>query len=411
MRFAKRLDHLPPFLFAGLRDKVAALRAQGVDVISLGAGDPDMATPAAVVTAGQAALADPDNHHYPNNRGKPTFRAAASLFMKERFGVELDADEEIFPVLGGKEAIHHLAFACLDPGDLCLAPDPSYPVYHSAAALAGADVHRLPLLPQNGFLPDFAAVPRDVMGRARLLYLNYPNNPTGAVAGPDFFNEVADLARRNNLIVIHDNAYSEISFELPRPGSFLAASGARDVGVEVFSLSKGWNMTGWRVGWVAGNREIIARLVHLKPNIDAGIPGAMQDAAVAALTQACDFPATMSEVYRRRRDVMVRALTDGGLSVVPQRAGPFLWFPVPGGHSSSSFCDLLLEAAGVVVSPGEAFGEAGRGYARIALMVPDDRLEEAALRILKVLEDHDGGAPNALGDRASLSDIVRTPCA
>lgn len=388
MRFAQRLDHLPPFLFARLRDKVLELKARGVDVITLGAGDPDMPTPDVVIAAGQAALADPDNHHYPNNKGKPEFRAAASRFMEERFGVTLDPESEIFPILGGKEALHHLALCCLNLGELCLAPDPSYPVYHSAAALAGAEIHRLPLLSENGFLPDFGAVRPEVLDRARMLYLNYPNNPTGAVAGRAFFEDVVDLARRNDLIVVHDNAYSEIAFESPAPGSFLAAPGARDVGVEVFSLSKGWNMTGWRVGWVAGNAEIIARLAHLKPNIDAGMPGVMQDAAVAALTEARDFPARMSAVYRRRRDIMVRALRAGGLSVVPQKAGPFLWFPVPAGHSSTSFCDLLLETAGVVVSPGDAFGENGSGYARIALMVPDDRLELAAERILKALHDH-----------------------
>ena len=406
MRFADRLDRLPPFLFSELRQKISDLRRQGVDIITLGAGDPDMPTPEPVIKAAQRAMTDAVNHRYPDNHGKPEFRKAASEFMRDRFGVALDPETEIFPVLGGKEAIHHLAMICLMDGDVCLSPDPGYPVYRSAPVLAGATVHPLPLLSQNGFLPDLDKVPAEVLARARLIYINYPNNPTGAVAGEEFFARVVAFAKQNDLIVVHDNAYSELSFDDYRPGSFLATSGAREVGVEVFSLSKGWNMTGWRVGWLAGNREIISRYGHLKPNVDAGPFGAIQAAAITAVTSEREFPATMSGVYQRRRDLMVATLREVGLDARPQRATPFLWVPVPQGQSSKQFCDLLLDSAGVVVSPGNAFGEAGEGFFRIALMVPDDRLAEAATRICSVLGS--GGLRDQTPDQPP-EEVVRPP--
>ncbi len=387
MKFADRLDRLPPYLFSELRQKVLDLRSQGVDVITLGAGDPDMPTPEPVIAAAQRAMADAVNHRYPDNRGKSEFREAAAAFMRNRFDVSLDPDCEIFPVLGGKEAIHHLAMICLEEGDVCLSPDPGYPVYHSAPVLAGAGVHPLPLLRKHSFLPDLDSVPAETLERARLIYVNYPNNPTGAVVDEDFFARVVAFAQQNDLIVVHDNAYSELSFDGYRPGSFLATPGAMDVGVEVFSLSKGWNMTGWRVGWLAGNREIIKRYGHLKPNVDAGIFGALQTAAITAVTSEHKFPQAMSAIYQQRRDLMVETLRDVGLDARPQCATPFLWVPTPEGQSSKQFCDRLLDKAGVVVSPGNAFGTAGEGFFRVALMVPDDRLREAAARIRGALVD------------------------
>ena len=306
--------------------------------------------------------------------------------MAERFGVELDPDTEIVPALGGKDAVHHMAMACLGPGDVCLAPEPGYPVYTSAPLIADAEIVYLPLEAANGFLPDFDAIPADALERANLLYLNYPNNPTGAVADLGFFESAVALARRHDFIVVHDSSYSEIAFDGYRPPSFLAAPGAKDIGVEVFSLSKGWNMTGWRAGWVAGNAEIIARYAHLKPNIDTGMFGALQTACIAALTEAVDFPRQMSALYQKRRDLMIEALAAAGLDAPAPKATPFLWVPVPEGFTSTGLSDLILERTGVVMPPGIAFGASGEGFVRISLTVPDDRLAEAARRIAETLD-------------------------
>ena len=386
MRFADRVDRIPPFFFTELRLKAERKRATGVDVIALGAADPDVPTPDAVVEAMQRAVADPVHHRYPHTRGIAGFREAACAFMAERFGVALDPDTEIVPALGGKDAVHHMAMTCLGPGDICLSPEPGYPVYTSAPLIAEAEVQYLPLEAGNGFFPDFDAIPEDVLGRANLMYLNYPNNPTSAVADLGFFERAAAFARRHDIIVVHDNSYSEIAFDGHRPPSFLAAPGAKDVGVEVFSLSKGWNMTGWRAGWVAGNAEVIARYAHLKPNIDTGMFGALQMASVAALTEAADFPRQMSALYQKRRDLMIEALRAAGLDAPTPKATPFLWVPVPEGFTSVEFSDLILERTGVVMPPGTAFGASGEGFVRISLTVPDDRLAEAARRIAETLD-------------------------
>ena len=381
MRFARRLDQVPPYLFAELERKIEAKRRAGVDVISLGIGDPDLPTPEPVIAAMQDAVTRPETHRYPSNRGLPTFRDAVARFYRERFEVELDPEREIVPVLGGKEGVAHVALACLDPDDLCLAPEPGYPPYTSGPVFAGAEVVYLPLAEENEFLPDLDAVPAQTAARANLLFFNYPNNPTGAVAPREFFERAVEFARRHDLIIVHDNAYSEIAFDDYRPESFLAASGSKDVGVEIFSLSKGWNMTGWRVAWIAGNAEVVERYRHLKTNLDSGMFDALQLAAVAALEQARDFPAQMSEVYRRRRDLMLEALAAIGLAATPPKATPYLWAHVPEGYTSESFTELLLEEAAVVVSPGPSYGPSGEGYVRFSLTVPDERLEEAARRI------------------------------
>jgi LL-diaminopimelate aminotransferase len=385
-RFAARLDRLPAFLFAELKRKIAEKERSGVDVISLGSGDPDIPTPAGIVEEAQRALAEPQSHRYPTNRGLDAFREAAAGYMQYRFGVRLDPGSEIFPTLGGKEAIHHLGLACLNPGDVALAPDPAYPVYASATALADAEVHRLPLTAANGFLPDLGGIDRDVLRRARLLFLNYPNNPTGATLPEGFFADIVAFARDYELIVIHDNAYADLAFDGYRPPAFLATPGAKSVGVEVFSLSKGWNMTGWRVGWVAGNAEIVRRLAHLKPNIDSGLFLPIQRAAIAALTHHREFPRHMSEIYRARGELMVAALRSAGIEAERPRATPFLWFPVPTSQSSAELADSILDQTGVVVSPGSAFGPSGEGYLRISLTVGDDRLREAARRIESSLQ-------------------------
>jgi LL-diaminopimelate aminotransferase len=381
MRFARRLDLVPPYLFAELERKIEEKRRAGVDVISLGIGDPDLPTPEPVIRALQAAAADATTHQYPTNRGLESFRDAVAAFYGERFGVGIDPATEVVPVLGGKEGVAHIAFACLDPGDVALAPEPGYPPYTSGPLFAGAEVHYLPLLAENAFLPELEGVPSDVAGRANLLFLNYPNNPTGAVVAPGFFERAVEFARATDLIVIHDNAYSEVAFEGYEPPSFLATEGAKDVGVEIFSLSKGWNMTGWRIGWVAGNAEVVEQFRRLKTNLDSGMFEAVQLAGVAALTEARGFPAEMSAIYRRRRDLMIEALAGIGLPAEPPQATPYIWVRVPDGHTSETFTELVLEEAGVVVSPGPSFGPSGEGYVRVSLTVADERLEEAASRI------------------------------
>lgn len=386
MRFARRLDQVPPYLFAELERKIETMRAGGVDVVSLGIGDPDLPTPDAVIEELRRQAGRAETHRYPSNRGLPAFREAVAAFYDERFGVAVDPEREVIPVLGGKEGVAHVALAALDPGDVCLSPDPGYPPYTSGPVFAGAEVYYLPLLAENRFIPDLDAVPPDAARRANLLFFNYPNNPTGAVAEEGFFEHAVVFARENDVLAVHDASYTEIAFDGYRPPSFLATPGAKEAGVEIFSLSKGWNMTGWRVGWMAGNAEVVERYRHLKTNLDSGMFDALQLAAVAALTTARDFPAEMSAVYRRRRDLMVAALAAIGLPAEPPRATPYVWTPVPAGYTSTSFAELVLEQAAVVVSPGPSFGPSGEGFVRISLTVADERLEEAARRIESSLE-------------------------
>ncbi len=381
MRFARRLDEVPPYLFAELERKIAAKRREGIDVISLGIGDPDLPTPEPVVSALAAAARDPATHQYPTNHGTDAFREAVAGFYRDRFGVELDPGSEIVPALGGKEAVAHVSLALLDPGDVCLSPDPGYPPYTSGPVFSGAEVSYLPLEESNGFLPDLDAIPEDTAARANILFLNYPNNPTGAVVEPGYFERAVDFARTHDLVVVHDNAYSEVCFDGYRAPSFLETPGAKEVGVEIFSLSKGWNMTGWRSAIVAGNADVVEHYRHLKTNLDSGMFEAVQLATVAALTEARDFPREMSEVYQRRRDLVAEALHAIGLPVERPKATPYFWARVPEGYSSESFAELVLEQAAVVVSPGPAYGPSGEGYFRISLTVPDKQLEEAVGRI------------------------------
>jgi LL-diaminopimelate aminotransferase len=385
MRFAKRLDAVPPYLFSELERKIDEKRSAGIDVISLGIGDPDLPTPEPVVEELVRRVARPETHRYPSNKGLDAFREAVADFYAARFDVEIDPVREVIPTLGGKEGVSHVAFACLDPGDVCLAPEPGYPPYTSGPIFAGADVHYLPLRDENEFLPDLDAIPDDVWRRANLLYLNYPNNPTGAIAPESFFARVAEAARERDVIVVHDSAYSEVAFDGYRPPSFLAAPGAKDVGVEIFSLSKGWNMTGWRVAWIAGSGAVIERYLRLKTNLDSGMFDAVQLAGVAAIRDARDFPGEMSEIYQRRRDLMLDALAQVGLAAKPPQATPYIWARVPDGYTSNAFTELVLEEASVVVSPGPSFGPSGEGYVRISLTISDERLEEAAVRIASTL--------------------------
>jgi LL-diaminopimelate aminotransferase len=381
MKTSERLDRLPPYLFAELERKISEKKAQGIDVISLGIGDPDAPSPEPVVKALAAAAADPGTHQYPSNRGRPEYRAAVAGFYSRRFGVELDPDTEVIPGLGAKETIFNVNLAFLDPGTCALASDPGYPVYSGGPLLAGADYVPMPLLPERGFAPDLSAVSAADAGRARVMYLNYPNNPTGAIVPDGLFEEAVAFARDHDVLVVHDASYTETTFDGYVAPSFLETPGAKEVGVEVFSLSKGWNMTGWRTAAIVGNAEAVAAYWKLKTNIDSGMFEAVQLAAVAAFEQAADFPKQMSEHYQRRRDLVVDALEQIGVDVTAPKGTIYIWAPVPEGYTSASYCEHVLQEAAVVVSPGSSYGPSGEGFFRISLTVPDERLSEAVERL------------------------------
>ena len=381
MRVAKRVETLPPYLFAELERKISEKQAQGIDVISLGIGDPDTPSPAEVVEALAAASADPSTHQYPSNRGRPEFRNAVADFYERRFGVELHPESEIVPGLGAKETIFNLNLAFLDPGTCALASDPGYPVYSGGPLIAGADYVPMPLVPERQFAPDLGAITAEDAERARLLFVNYPNNPTGAVVPDGFFEEVVEFARANDILVVHDASYTETTFDGYVAPSFLETPGAKEVGVEVFSLSKGWNMTGWRTAAIVGNADAVQAYWKLKTNIDSGMFEAVQLAAIAAFEKASNFPREMSMKYERRRDQVVGALREIGVDVTPPRGTIYIWAPVPEGHTSASYCEHVLEEAAVVVSPGSSYGPSGEGFFRISLTVPDERLAEAVERL------------------------------
>jgi LL-diaminopimelate aminotransferase len=381
MKTSERLDRLPPYLFAELERKISEKKAQGIDVISLGIGDPDTPSPPEVVEALKKAGADPSTHQYPSNRGRPEFRNAVADFYERRFGVQLDAANEIIPGLGAKETIFNLNLAFLDPGTCALASDPGYPVYSGGPLLAGADYVPMPLVPERQFAPDLGAISAEDAERARLLFINYPNNPTGAVVPDGFFEEVVAFAQAHDILVVHDASYTETTFDGYVAPSFLQIPGAKDIGVEVFSLSKGWNMTGGRTAAIVGKAEAVQAYWKLKTNIDSGMFEAVQLAAIAAFEQAADFPRDMSMKYERRRNQVVGALREIGVDVTPPRGTIYIWAPVPEGYTSASYCEHVLEEAAVVVSPGSSYGPSGEGFFRISLTVPDERLAEAVERL------------------------------
>jgi LL-diaminopimelate aminotransferase len=378
---SRRLEAVPAYMFAELERRVAEKRQAGVDVISLGIGDPDRATYPHIVEAMQAAVADPANHRYPTNRGREEFRRACAGFYADRFGVEIDPDSEAIPAIGAKECIYHLCFAFLDAGDVALAADPGYPVYTAGPALAGAEAVLMPLRPELGFVPDLGTIPGEALARARLLFLNYPNNPTGAVVPEGFFERVVELARQHEVLVVHDNSYSETTYDGYVAPSFLATPGAKQVGIEVFSLSKGFNMTGWRCAAVLGNADAIASYWRLKTNVDSGLFEAVQLAGAAALTGPREPIEQTNAVYARRRDLVMDALRGIGVRIEPPRGTIYVWAPVPDGHTSASFAARVLEEAAVVVSPGSMYGPSGEGFFRISLTTPDDRIADAMERI------------------------------
>src|SRR5436190_3058909 len=388
MRPSERLQRIPPYAFAELERKIQARRAAGADVISLGIGDPDRPTPPLIVEAMQEAVSEPETHRYPSNRGRADFRAAVRDFYERRFDVRLDPEREIVPAIGAKEAIFNLNLAFLDPGDYALAADPGYPVYTGGPWLAGAEPVLMALQPEHGFVPDLAAIDEEIARRAKLMYLNYPNNPTGAIVPDGFFERVVEYARVYEILVVHDNAYSEVTFDGYHAPSFLATRGAKEVGVEVFSLSKGYNMTGWRCAAIVGQAEAIEDYWRLKSNVDSGNFEAVQLAGIAALSPDADAEvASMRELYRRRRDLVCGALAEIGVQVHPPKATIYVWAPVPAGfESSAAYCEHVLEEAAVVLSPGGAYGPSGEGFFRISLTTPDRRLLEAVERLGKLAE-------------------------
>jgi LL-diaminopimelate aminotransferase len=385
---SRRLEAVPPYMFAELERRIAERRQAGTDVISLGIGDPDHPTYPHIVEAMQRTVADPANQRYPTNRGREEFRVGAASFYASRFGVRIDPDSEVIPALGAKECICNMCFAFLDPGDVALAADPGYPVYTAGPALAGAEAVLMPLEPELGFTPDLdrlADRAADTLAAARLMFINYPNNPTGAIVPDGFFERVVELAREYEVLVVHDNAYSEITFDGYVAPSFLATPGAMDVGVEVFSLSKGFNMTGWRCAAILGNADAIATYWRLKTNVDSGLFEAVQLAGAAALGGPRRPIEEMNEIYARRRDLAVNTLREIGVEVESPKGTIYVWAPVPEGHTSASFAELVLEEAAVVVSPGSLYGPSGEGFFRISLTTPDDRLTDALERMCKHL--------------------------
>jgi LL-diaminopimelate aminotransferase len=381
MKLAKRVEKLPAYLFAEISRKIAEKRAQGVDVISFGIGDPDLPTPGHIIAALNDASRDPANHRYPESEGLPELREAIARWYGRRFGVELDPQKEVLPLIGSKEGIGHIALCFVDPGDVALVPDPGYPVYAVGTLLAGGEPYFLPLTEENDFLPDLDAVPEQIARRAKVLWLNYPNNPTGAVADLEFFERAVAFARKHGIAVLHDGPYSEVSFGGYRPASFLQAEGAREVGIEFHSLSKSYNMTGWRIGMAVGNAQVIDALMRVKSNLDSGIPQAIQRMAIAALDGPQDCIAEHNGIYERRRDRLVGALTKLGLRVRLPKASLYLWARVPEGMTSVQFASRLLDEAGVVVTPGPGYGPTGEGYVRLSLTIPDERLEEGVRRL------------------------------
>ncbi len=378
---SKRLEAIPPYKFAELERRLADKQAAGIDVISLGIGDPDHPTFAHVVGAMQEAVADPSTHTYPSNRGREEFRASLARFYERRFGVAIDPDGEVIPAIGAKECIYNLCFAFLDPGDVALASDPGYPVYTGGPLLAGAEAVLLPLEPALGFAPDLDKLDAEALERARLIFINYPNNPTGAVVPDGFFERVVELAREHEILVVHDNAYSETTYDGYVAPSFLATPGAKEVGVEVFSLSKGFNMTGWRCAAILGNADAVSSYWRLKTNVDSGLFEAVQLAGAAALDGPRGPIKQMNAIYARRRDLIVDALHELGVDVSSPKATIYVWAPVPEGHTSASFAEQVLDEAAVVVSPGSMYGPSGEGFFRISLTTPDERIAEAVERM------------------------------
>jgi LL-diaminopimelate aminotransferase len=381
---AKRINELPSYLFAEIDRRKREALARGVDLIDLGIGDPDIPTPAPIVEKLAEGASKPANHRYPNTTGMKEYRQAVASWYQNRFGVKLDAEKEVVSLIGSKEGIANMATAFVDPGDIVLVSSPCYPVYHIGTLFNGGKNYFLPLTKENRFLPDLDAIPAEVARAAKMLWINYPNNPTAAVAEKDFFTRVIEFANKYNVIVCHDAAYTEMGFDGYRPMSFLEVEGAREIGIEFHSLSKSFNMTGWRVGMAVGNPELVAGLAQVKSNIDSGIFQAVQEAAIEALRLGDKIIEPSRRVFQERRDILVDGLRAAGFECEKPRATFYVWVSVPKGFTSADFTAKLLDQAGVVTTPGNGFGAPGEGYVRFTLCVDKLRLKEVTERIRQV---------------------------
>jgi len=381
IKWAKRIEDLPPYLFAEIDAKKQEMKARGMDIIDLGVGDPDIPTPSHIINALKAGAEDPANHRYPSYEGMLAFREAVANWYKERFSVKIDPKKEVITLIGSKEGIAHTPLAFIDPGDVALIPDPGYPVYSVATSFAGGIPYAMPLLKENGFLPDLDSIPEDIRKKAKLMFINYPNNPTSAVAEKGFFKEVIDFASKYNVLVCHDAAYTEVAFDGFNPPSFLEVDGAKEVGMEFHSLSKTFNMTGWRIGFAAGNKTAIAGLGKIKTNIDSGVFQAIQIAGIEALKNYSLGILERKKTYEERRDIFCRGLDEIGLSYHPPKATFYVWFEVPKGFSSKGFTSKLLTESGIIVTPGNGFGNYGEGYIRVSITIGKERLAEAVERL------------------------------
>lgn len=383
MKFSQRLDRLPPYLFVEINRKIAEKRARGEDVISFAIGDPDIPTPGCIIDRLCKAAQDPTNHRYPETSGMPELCQAIAKWYQRRFGIILDPNTEVLPLIGSKEGIGHISFCFIDPGNIALIPDPGYPVYSMSTLLAGGEPYFMLLDERNNYLADLNAIPGRIAERAKLLWLNYPNNPTGAVADLDFFKNAVSFAKKYNLAICHDAAYTEIAFDGYQPPSFLQVPEAREVGIEFHSLSKTYNMTGWRIGMAVGNSKMIDALFRFKSNLDSGIPQAIQQAAIEALTGPQDSIIEHNRIYQHRRNKLVKVLNDIGLKAALPKATFYVWAKIPHGYTSIEFTAELLEKANVAVTPGTGYGSGGEGYIRLSLTLPDDRLDEGIARLVE----------------------------
>ena len=381
MKFASRIEKVPPYLFVGISRKIAEKRAQGIDVISFGIGDPDIPTPENVVEKLRETALDSPNHRYPETDGLPEFRQAVADWYQRRFGISVHPDKETLPLIGAKEGIGHAALCFIEPGDIALVPDPGYPVYSVGTWFAGGECHWMPLLEENGWMPALDAIPDDVADKATVMWLNYPNNPTGAIADADYFAKVVEFAKAHDIAVMHDASYSEVAFDGYRPISFLETPGAIDVGVEFHSLSKSYNMTGWRLGMAVGNEDIISALMVIKSNLDSGVPNAIQYMGMEAMEMSQDAIDERNAIYEHRRDRVVQTLRDIGLDAIPPKASLYVWTRIPEGFTSAEFTALLLDEADIVVTPGNGYGEYGEGYIRLSLTINDEDMEKGLARL------------------------------
>jgi len=381
--YSRRLSELPPYLFVEVDRMKAKALADNVDIINLGVGDPDIPTPVIIRNRMKEAIDDPQNHQYPMGKGKASLRIKISEFMKKRFGLELDPDKQIHPLLGSKEGIAHLPLAFINPGDTAIVPEPAYPVYNSGTVFAGGTPYYIPLRKENGFLPDWSDVPADVLNRARLLYINYPNNPTGAVADEGFFSDTVRIARKYGIIIAHDAAYSEMYYG-NTPLSFLQTEGAMDISIEFHSLSKTFSMTGWRLGWAAGDSSLVKGLASIKDNIDSGVFGAVQDAGIAALDNYDELSSEVRSVYGERARVMSEGLLEMGWDLEIPEATFYIWARPPIEVSSADAVKKIISEAGIVCTPGSGFGPSGEGYVRFALTRGVERIREALGRLKEI---------------------------